>query len=136
MLLDKEITHVNVFCTWMLYRIARYSNCTLVIKGVVQPLAPTTAEQSLKIYEAEVKILSTASPTIQNIDFVSSQNTDNTNESVSAVASVSAASLKVPVSTLPNVDTLSDAVTPLFVKKTLCHNLGVISKHSYRNIKS
>nr|GEV70155.1 hypothetical protein [Tanacetum cinerariifolium] len=27
-------------------------------------------------------------------------------------------------------------VTPLFVKKTLCHNLGVISKHSQRNIKS
>nr|GEW71888.1 putative ribonuclease H-like domain-containing protein [Tanacetum cinerariifolium] len=41
--------------------------------------------------------------------FVSSQNTDNTNESVSAVASVSAASTKVLVSALPNVDTLSDA---------------------------
>nr|GEY11884.1 putative ribonuclease H-like domain-containing protein [Tanacetum cinerariifolium] len=34
----------------------------------------------------------------------------NTNESVSAVASVSAASAKIPVSTLPNVDTLSNDV--------------------------
>nr|GEV43098.1 hypothetical protein [Tanacetum cinerariifolium] len=35
---------------------------------------------------------------------------DSTNKSVSAVASVSAASAKIPVSALPNVDTLSDAV--------------------------
>nr|GEU48970.1 ribonuclease H-like domain-containing protein [Tanacetum cinerariifolium] len=104
-----------------------------VIKGVVQPLAPTTAEQrlarknelkardledrslndlfnSIKIYEVEVKSSSTASPTTQNIAFVSSQNTDSTNESVSAVASFSAASTKVPVFALPNVDTLSDVV--------------------------
>nr|GEV78057.1 ribonuclease H-like domain-containing protein [Tanacetum cinerariifolium] len=63
----------------------------------------------LKIYEAEVKSSSSTNPTIQNIAFVSSQNTDNTNESVSAVTSVSAASTKVLVSTLSNVDTLSDA---------------------------
>nr|GEX81894.1 ribonuclease H-like domain-containing protein [Tanacetum cinerariifolium] len=36
---------------------------------------------SLKIYETEVKSSSTTSPTTQNIAFVSSQNTDNTNES-------------------------------------------------------
>nr|GFC58736.1 hypothetical protein [Tanacetum cinerariifolium] len=42
--------------------------------------------------------------------FVSSQNTDSTNESVSAVPSVSAASTKPPASILPNVDNLSDAV--------------------------
>nr|GEW48013.1 ribonuclease H-like domain-containing protein [Tanacetum cinerariifolium] len=105
---------------------------TRVIDGVVQPVAPTTAEQmlakknelkahdledqslddlfnSLKIYEAEVKSSSSTSPTTQNISFVSSQNTDSTNESVSAVASISAASSKVPVAALPNVDTLSHA---------------------------
>nr|GEY83137.1 hypothetical protein [Tanacetum cinerariifolium] len=49
---------------------------------------------SLKIYEAEVKSSSSAIPTTQKITFVSSQNTDNTNESVSVVASVSAASKK------------------------------------------
>nr|GEX40378.1 hypothetical protein [Tanacetum cinerariifolium] len=75
---------------------------TRVIDGVIQPIAPTTAEQSLKIYEAEVKSSSNTSPTTQNIAFVSSQNTDSTNESVSAVASVSAACTKVPVFALPN----------------------------------
>nr|GEX61534.1 putative ribonuclease H-like domain-containing protein [Tanacetum cinerariifolium] len=71
---------------------------------------------SLKIYEAEVKSLSTTSPTTQNIAFVSSQNTDNTNESVSVVTSVSATSTKVPISALPNVDTLSDAMSMLTMR--------------------
>nr|GEY93809.1 hypothetical protein [Tanacetum cinerariifolium] len=57
---------------------------------------------SLKIYKAEVKSSSSASTSTPNITFVSSQNTDNTNESVSVVASVSAASVKVLVSALPN----------------------------------
>nr|GEX40254.1 hypothetical protein [Tanacetum cinerariifolium] len=105
---------------------------TRVIDGVVQPVAPTTAQQrldrknklkaqdledqslddlfnSLKIYEAEVKSSSSTSPTTQNIAFVSSQNTDSTNELVSAVTNVFAASTKVPIFALPNVDTLSDA---------------------------
>nr|GEV10389.1 putative ribonuclease H-like domain-containing protein [Tanacetum cinerariifolium] len=51
-----------------------------------------------------------SSQNTQNITFVSSNNTDSTNESVSAVASVSAASSKDPVSTLLNVDSLSDVV--------------------------
>nr|GEV32865.1 putative reverse transcriptase domain-containing protein [Tanacetum cinerariifolium] len=43
---------------------------------------------SLKIYEAEVKSSSSASTTTQNIAFVSSSNTDSTNEPVSVAASV------------------------------------------------
>nr|GEV41379.1 hypothetical protein [Tanacetum cinerariifolium] len=65
---------------------------------------------SLKIYEVDVKSSFSASTSTQNIAFVSSQNNDSTNESVSVVASVSAASANVPVFALPNVDTLSDAV--------------------------
>nr|GEY37962.1 ribonuclease H-like domain-containing protein [Tanacetum cinerariifolium] len=65
---------------------------------------------SLKIYEAEVKISSSTSSSTQNITFVSSQNTNSTNELVSAVTSVSAASTKITVSALPNMDTLSDAI--------------------------
>nr|GEW02873.1 hypothetical protein [Tanacetum cinerariifolium] len=68
---------------------------------------------SLKIYEAEVKSSSSASTSTQNIAFVYS-NTDSINESVSAAASVSAVSVKIPVSALPNVDTLSNAVIYLF----------------------
>nr|GEY04895.1 hypothetical protein [Tanacetum cinerariifolium] len=65
---------------------------------------------NLKIYEAEVKSSSSTSPTTQNIAFVSSQNTDNTNESVSVVTSVFASGAKVLVYALPNVDNLSDVV--------------------------
>nr|GEX07277.1 ribonuclease H-like domain-containing protein [Tanacetum cinerariifolium] len=65
---------------------------------------------NLNIYEAKFKSSSSTSPTTQNIAFVSSQNTDITNESVSTVTHVCAASTKVPVSALPNVDNLSDAI--------------------------
>nr|GEY36792.1 putative ribonuclease H-like domain-containing protein [Tanacetum cinerariifolium] len=65
---------------------------------------------SLKIYEAEVKSFSSASTSTQNIAFVSSQTTDSTNDPVCAVASVSVASVKIHISALPNVDTLSNAV--------------------------
>nr|GEW23317.1 hypothetical protein [Tanacetum cinerariifolium] len=63
---------------------------------------------SLKIYEAEVRSSSSVSTTTQNLAFVSSSNTDNTNEQFSAVASVSVVSAKLPVSALPNVDSLSN----------------------------
>nr|GEV33372.1 hypothetical protein [Tanacetum cinerariifolium] len=57
---------------------------------------------NLKIYKDEVKSYSSASTSTQNIAFVSSYTTDSTNEPVSAVASVSAASAKIPVFALPN----------------------------------
>nr|GEU38252.1 copia protein [Tanacetum cinerariifolium] len=63
----------------------------------------------LKIYEVEVKNSSSASTSTQNIAFVSSFNTDSTNEPVSAAASVSAVSAKILVSALPNVDSLMRA---------------------------
>nr|GEU93296.1 ribonuclease H-like domain-containing protein [Tanacetum cinerariifolium] len=65
---------------------------------------------NLKIYEAEVKGLSPFSQNTQNIDFVSSNNTDSINESVTVAPSIFAASSKATVSTLPNVDSLSDAM--------------------------
>nr|GFA35455.1 hypothetical protein [Tanacetum cinerariifolium] len=65
---------------------------------------------NLKIYEAEVKSSSSTSHNTHNIAFVSLQNTDSTNELVSVVPSVSAASTKVSASILPNVDNLSDVV--------------------------
>nr|GEW16286.1 hypothetical protein [Tanacetum cinerariifolium] len=66
--------------------------------------------KSLDQIHDRVKSSSTTSPTTQNIAFVSSQNTDSTNESVSDVTSVFAASNKVHVSSLPNVDNWSDVV--------------------------
>nr|GEU31518.1 ribonuclease H-like domain-containing protein [Tanacetum cinerariifolium] len=65
---------------------------------------------SLKIYDADVKSSSFASTTTQNIAFMSSSNTDSTNEPVSAPANVSAISAKIYVSSLPNVDSLSNVL--------------------------
>nr|GEV48255.1 retrovirus-related Pol polyprotein from transposon TNT 1-94 [Tanacetum cinerariifolium] len=65
---------------------------------------------SLKIYEAEVKHSSSTGTTTQNLAFVSSSNTDNTTDSVSTAASVSVVCAKMLVSSLPNVDSLSNAV--------------------------
>nr|GEV76813.1 ribonuclease H-like domain-containing protein [Tanacetum cinerariifolium] len=65
---------------------------------------------NLKIYEAEVKGSSTSSQNTQNIAFVSSNNTDITNESVNTIPNVFAASSKATISTLLNVDSLSDVV--------------------------
>nr|GEX39486.1 hypothetical protein [Tanacetum cinerariifolium] len=77
--------------------------------------------ETKKIYEAEVKSSSSASTSTQNIAFVSSFNTDNTNEPVSAAASVSDVSAKIPVSALPNVDSLMRARR--FLQRTR-RNLG------------
>nr|GEY83707.1 hypothetical protein [Tanacetum cinerariifolium] len=72
---------------------------------------------NLKIYEAEVKGSSPSSQNTQNIAFVSLNTTDSINESVTAALSISAASSKATVSTLPNVDSLSDAVIYSFFAK-------------------
>nr|GFD13270.1 ribonuclease H-like domain-containing protein [Tanacetum cinerariifolium] len=65
---------------------------------------------SLKIYEAEVKYSSSIGNPIQNLEFVSSSNTDSTTDSVSAATSVSAVCAKLHVSSHPNIDSLSNAV--------------------------
>nr|GEY81491.1 hypothetical protein [Tanacetum cinerariifolium] len=63
-----------------------------------------------RIYEAEVKHSSSLGNPIQNIAFVSSSNTDSTTDSVSAATSVSAVYAQLPVSSHPNIDSLSNAV--------------------------
>nr|GEU82511.1 hypothetical protein [Tanacetum cinerariifolium] len=91
-----------------------------VVDGVVQTIAPTTAEQRLA-KKNELKVRGTllmALPDKNQLKFNTHKDAKylmediekSTNASVSAVASVSAASSKVPVSALPNVDNLSDAV--------------------------
>nr|GFA66660.1 hypothetical protein [Tanacetum cinerariifolium] len=79
----------------------------LEIHGV--SLSQEDINLNLKIYEAEVKSSSSIGTNTQNIAFMSSSNIDNTTEPVSA-ASVSAVCAKMHVSSLPNVDSLSNAV--------------------------
>nr|GEV53291.1 hypothetical protein [Tanacetum cinerariifolium] len=65
---------------------------------------------SLKIYETELKQSSSTGTASQNLAFVSSSHTDSTTDSVSAAASVFAVCAKLHVSSLPNVDSLSNVV--------------------------
>nr|GEW07688.1 hypothetical protein [Tanacetum cinerariifolium] len=84
---------------------------------------------SLKIYESEVKLSSSIATDSHNLAFVSSTFTDSTNNSVSADVNVSAAGAKLNAATLPNVDSLSNAMAMLtmrarkFLQKT-GRNLG------------
>nr|GEX71676.1 ribonuclease H-like domain-containing protein [Tanacetum cinerariifolium] len=63
---------------------------------------------SLKIYEAEIKHSSSTGTKTQNLAFWSSSNTDSTTDLVSAAANVSTIFAKMHVSSLPNVDSLSN----------------------------
>nr|GEZ37427.1 hypothetical protein [Tanacetum cinerariifolium] len=65
---------------------------------------------SLKIYELEVKHSSSLGTESHNLAFDSSTLADSTNDSVSAAVNVSAVGTKLSASTLPNVDSLSNAV--------------------------
>nr|GFC33118.1 hypothetical protein [Tanacetum cinerariifolium] len=65
---------------------------------------------SIKIYESEVKHSSSLCTESHNLAFVSSTPADSTNDSVSTAVNVSAVGTKLSASTLPNVDSLSNAV--------------------------
>nr|GFC56189.1 ribonuclease H-like domain-containing protein [Tanacetum cinerariifolium] len=58
----------------------------------------------LKIYESKVNHSSSQGSDSQNLDFVSTNQADSTNDSVSAAVSVSAVGAKLFASTPPNVD--------------------------------
>nr|GEV61674.1 hypothetical protein [Tanacetum cinerariifolium] len=93
---------------------------TRVIESVIQPIAPTTAEQRLA-RKNELKARGTllmALPDKHQLKFnihkyaktLMEEIEKSTNESVSDVISVTAACVKVLVYALPNVDTLSNTV--------------------------
>nr|GEY56883.1 putative reverse transcriptase domain-containing protein [Tanacetum cinerariifolium] len=65
---------------------------------------------NLKIYETEVKHSSSTGTVTQNLAFVFLSNIDSATDSVSAAASVFVVCAKLLVSSLPNVDSLSNAV--------------------------
>nr|GEV49428.1 ribonuclease H-like domain-containing protein [Tanacetum cinerariifolium] len=81
---------------------------TLIYKTDLEEQSLDDLFNSLKIYEAKVKSSSSVGTTKQNIAFVSSSNTDSTTEPVSAIASVFVVCAKMPVSSLPNVDSLKE----------------------------
>ncbi|GKA75994.1 ribonuclease H-like domain-containing protein [Tanacetum coccineum] len=79
-------------------------------KPDLEDLSMDDLYNNLKIYEAEIIESSSTNQNTQNIAFVSSNITSSTNEAVKTAHGVSAANSKNNASTLPNVDSLSDAV--------------------------
>ncbi|GJU63177.1 ribonuclease H-like domain-containing protein [Tanacetum coccineum] len=71
---------------------------------------------NLKVYEPEVKGMSSLSSSTQNMAFVSSSNnnTSSTNEAVNTTHGVSTASTQVNAANSTNIDNLSDAVICAF----------------------
>ncbi|GJT56901.1 hypothetical protein Tco_0991955 [Tanacetum coccineum] len=72
--------------------------------------------KNLKVYEPEVKGMSSSSSSIQNMAFVSSSNnnTSSTNEAFNNAHGVSTASTQVNAANSTNIDNLSDAVICAF----------------------
>ncbi|GJZ90767.1 putative ribonuclease H-like domain-containing protein, partial [Tanacetum coccineum] len=79
-------------------------------KPDLETLSMDDLYNNLKIYEAEVMGSSSTSQNTQNVAFVSSNITGSTNEAVKTAHGVSAANSKDNASTLPNIESLSDAV--------------------------
>ncbi|GJZ53841.1 ribonuclease H-like domain-containing protein [Tanacetum coccineum] len=79
-------------------------------KSDLDTLSMDDLYNNLKIYETKVKGSSSTSQNTQNVAFVSSNITGSTNEAVKTAYGVSAANSKPNASTLPNVDSLSDAM--------------------------
>nr|GEV21803.1 ribonuclease H-like domain-containing protein [Tanacetum cinerariifolium] len=71
---------------------------------------------SLKIYESEVNHSSSTTTDSHNLAFVSSTSTDSTTDLVSAAFNVFAVGAKLKASTLPNVDSLSNAMAMLTMR--------------------
>ncbi|GKA64480.1 putative ribonuclease H-like domain-containing protein [Tanacetum coccineum] len=81
-------------------------------KADLDTLSMDDLYNNLKVYEPEVKGISSSSSCTQNIDFVSSSNnnTNSTNEAVNIAHGVSTASTQVNAANFTNIDNLSDVV--------------------------
>nr|GEU45320.1 hypothetical protein [Tanacetum cinerariifolium] len=76
----------------------------------LQKLVSQLEIHRVSLSQEDVNLKFIHSTTTQNLAFVSSSNTDSITDSVSAAASVFAVCAKMPVSSLPNVDSLSNAI--------------------------
>nr|GEW66014.1 hypothetical protein [Tanacetum cinerariifolium] len=92
------------------YALMAFSSSSSDNKAELEEQSLDDLFNSLKIYEPKVKHSSSTGTATQNLAFVSSSNTDSATDSVSDAASVSVVCAKLPVSSFPNVDSLSNAV--------------------------
>nr|GEX40497.1 ribonuclease H-like domain-containing protein [Tanacetum cinerariifolium] len=83
-----------------------WNNIALLMgnKSDLDTLSMDDLYNNLKVYEYKIKVQSSLSSNSKNVDFVSSDNTSSTNETVNTAQSVSAASFKDQASTASYVD--------------------------------
>ncbi|GJT31161.1 ribonuclease H-like domain-containing protein [Tanacetum coccineum] len=86
----------------------------LELKPDIETLSLDDLYNNLKIYEPEVKGISSSSTNTQNITFVSSNNTSSTNGAVNAAHDVTTASTQATVVNSTTIDNLSDAIICAF----------------------
>ncbi|GJS69151.1 ribonuclease H-like domain-containing protein [Tanacetum coccineum] len=93
---------------------------------------------NLKVYEPEVKRMSSSSSSSQNMVFVSSSNnnTSNTNETINTAHGVSTASTQVNASNSTNIDNLSDAVIYDMEEMDLRWQMAMLTMRARRFLKN
>ncbi|GKA70390.1 ribonuclease H-like domain-containing protein [Tanacetum coccineum] len=93
---------------------------------------------NLKVYEPEVKGMSSLSSSTQNMDFVSSlnNNTSSTNEAVNTAHGVSTASTQVNAANSTNIDNLSDVVIYDMKEMDLRWQMAMLTMRARRFLKS
>ncbi|GKC23627.1 ribonuclease H-like domain-containing protein [Tanacetum coccineum] len=93
---------------------------------------------NLKVYELEVKGMSSSSLSTQNMAFVSSSNnnTNSTNEAVNIAHGVSTASTQVNATNSTNIDNLSDAVIYDMEEMDLRWQMAMLTMRARRFLKN
>ncbi|GJR74096.1 ribonuclease H-like domain-containing protein [Tanacetum coccineum] len=93
---------------------------------------------NLKVYEPEVKGMSSSSSSTQNMAFVSSSNnnTSSTNEAVNTAHGVSTASTQVNAANSTNIDNLSDAVIYDMKEMDLRWQMAMLTMRARRFLKN
>ncbi|GKD22505.1 putative reverse transcriptase domain-containing protein [Tanacetum coccineum] len=93
---------------------------------------------NLKVYDPEVKGMSSSSSSTQNMAFVSSSNnsTSSTNESINTAHGVSTASTQVNAANFTNIDNLSDAVIYDMEEMDLRWQIAMLTMRARRFLKN
>ncbi|GJZ83877.1 ribonuclease H-like domain-containing protein [Tanacetum coccineum] len=93
---------------------------------------------NLKVYEPEVKGMSSSSSSTQNMAFVSpsNNNTSNTNEAVNTAHGVSIASTQVNAANSTNIDNLNDTVIYDIEEMDLRWQIAMLTMRARRFLKN
>ncbi|GJR56299.1 putative ribonuclease H-like domain-containing protein [Tanacetum coccineum] len=108
------------------------------VSGARLEVEKAKINNNLKVYEPEVKGMSSSSSSTQNMAFVSSSNnnTSSTNEAVNTAHEVSTASTQVNAANSTNIDNLSDAVIYDMEEMDLRWQMAMLTMRARRFLKN